>query len=264
MTDDQPAVVLAGGAVMPLIGFGTWQITGQECYRAVRTALDVGYRHLDTATVYRNEAEVGRALRDSGVPRDEVFVTTKCPGGSDDPDGTLDASLAALGLEDVDLWLVHWPQGERVRHGLWRRLVAAREAGRTRAIGVSNYSPAQIDELTAEDGVTPQVNQIPWAPPLHDPEVLAAHRERDVVVEGYSPFKKSDLDDPVLRGIAEAHGVQPTQVILRWHLEHGIVVIPKSVTPERIAANHAVTGFSLSADEVARVDGLAGSGRMSS
>ena len=257
MANEQPTVGLPGGAAMPLIGFGTWQITGEECYRAVRTALDVGYRHLDTATVYGNEAEVGRALRDSGVAREDVFVTTKCPGGSDDPDGTLDASLAALGVDDVDLWLVHWPEGERVRHDLWRRFVAAREAGRTRAIGVSNYSPAQIDELTAEDGVTPQVNQIPWAPPLHDPELLAAHRERDVVVEGYSPFKKSDLDDPVLRGIAEAHGVQVTQVILRWHLEHGIVVLPKSVTPERIAANLAVTGFSLTPEEVARIDALA-------
>jgi diketogulonate reductase-like aldo/keto reductase len=144
-----------------------------------------------------------------------------------------------------------------VRLDLWRSLVAARDAGRTRAIGVSNYSVEQLDEVTGASGVPPQVNQIPWAPPLHDPAVLAAHRERDVVLEGYSPFKRSDLDDPVLRGIADAHGVATTQVILRWHLEHGIVVIPKSADPARIEANFAVTGFSLTPDEVARVDALA-------
>ena len=257
MTQTDPSVSLAGGGPMPLIGFGTWQITGEECYRAVRSALDVGYRHLDTATVYGNEAEVGRALRDSGVPREDVFVTTKCPGGSDDPEGTLDASLEALGIDAVDLWLVHWPE-DGVRLDLWRSLVAARDAGRTRAIGVSNYSVEQLDEVTGASGVAPQVNQIPWAPPLHDPAVLAAHRERDVVVEGYSPFKKSRLDDPVLRDIADVHGVATTQLILRWHLEHDIVVIPKSVDPERIARNFAITGFSLTPDEVARLDALAG------
>lgn len=256
MVNSGPTLPLPGRGTIPLIGFGTWQITGDECYRAVRTALDVGYRHVDTATVYENEEQVGRALRDSGVPREEVFVTTKCPGDSADPDGTLDASLAALELDAVDLWLVHWPDGG-VRTDLWQRMVAARDAGRTGAIGVSNYSLEQLDEVTTAVGVAPQVNQIPWAPPLHDPAVLSAHRERGVVVEGYSPFKKSDLDDPVLRAIAEAHGVATTQVVLRWHLEHGIVVLPKSATPERIAANLAITGFSLTAEEVARIDGLA-------
>ena len=257
MTHTSPSVPLAGGGRMPLIGFGTWQITGDACYDAVRRALEVGCRHLDTATVYGNEAEVGRALHDSGVPREDVFLTTKCPGDSPDPQEELDASLAALGVDAVDLWLVHWPEGG-VRLDLWRALVAARDAGRTRAIGVSNYSVAQLDEVTGASGVAPQVNQIPWAPPLHDPAVLAAHRERDVVLEGYSPFKKSDLEDPVLREVADAHGVATTQVILRWHLEHGIVVIPKSVDPERIAANFAITGFSLTPDEVARIDALAG------
>ena len=252
-----PSVSLTGGGRMPLIGFGTWQLRGRECYDAVRTALDVGYRHLDTATIYRNEAEVGRALRDSGVPRDEVFVTTKHPGDRGDPEVTLAASLRALGVDAVDLWLVHWPQGD-ARADLWHTFVDARESGRARSIGVSNYSLDQIDSLTAASGVAPQVNQIPWAPALHDPDVLAGHRERGIVVEGYSPFKRSDLGDPVLAEVAEAHGVSPAQVVLRWHLEHEIVVIPKSATPERIAANVAITGFSLTADEVARLDALAG------
>lgn len=256
MATSGPTLPMPGGVEIPLIGFGTWQITGDECYRAVRTALDAGYRHVDTATVYENEAQVGRALRDSGVSREEVFVTTKCPGDSADPERTLAASLAALGLDAVDLWLVHWPDGG-VRPDLWQSMVAAREAGRTRAIGVSNYSPEQIDEVTTTVGVAPQVNQIPWAPPLHDPAVLSAHRERGVVVEGYSPFKKSDLEDPLLREIAAAHGVATTQLILRWHLEHEIVVLPKSATPQRIAANLAITGFSLTAEEIARIDGLA-------
>jgi 2,5-diketo-D-gluconate reductase A len=257
MTQTQPSVPLSGGGAMPLLGFGTWQITGDACYDAVRHALEVGYRHLDTATVYGNEAEVGRALRDSGVPREDVFVTTKCPGDSTDPDGALDASLRALGIDAVDLWLVHWPV-DGVRLDLWRSLVMARDAGRTRAIGVSNYSVEQLDEVTGASGVAPQVNQIPWAPPLHDPAVLDGHRERAVVLEGYSPFQKSDLDDPVLREVADAHGVATTHVILRWHLEHRIVVIPKSATPERIAANVAVTGFSLTPDEMSRIDALAG------
>jgi len=252
-----PAVALPAGGAMPLLGFGTWQITGRQCYDAVTIALETGYRHIDTATMYRNEAEVGRALRDSGVPRDEVFVTTKLPGGSAEPDKTLAASLAALGVDAVDLWLVHWPTGG-ARVDLWRRFVAERDAGRTRAIGVSNYSLEQIDTLGTRTGELPAVNQIAWAPSLHDPRLLAGHRQRGVVVEGYSPFKKTNLDDPVLIGIAERHGVSTAQVVLRWHLEHEIVVIPKSVTAERIRENFAVTGFGLDADEVARIDGLAG------
>jgi 2,5-diketo-D-gluconate reductase A len=250
-------VPLSGGGAMPLLGLGTWQLTGDQCYDAVRRALDVGYRHLDTATVYGNEAEVGRALRDSGVPRNEVFVTTKCPGDSDDPDGTLDASLEALGVDAVDLWLVHWP-ADGVRVDLWRRLVAARDAGRTRAVGVSNYSLDQIDTLATETGVTPQANQISWAPSLFDAGVEAGHRQRDVVLEGYSPFKNTDLDEPVLREIAERHGVTSAQVVLRWHLEHGVVVIPKSADPDRIATNFEIAGFALGEDEVRRIDALAG------
>ncbi|MGY1664867.1 aldo/keto reductase [Geodermatophilus sp. SYSU D00696] len=255
--DAVPAVPLDGGGAMPLLGFGTWQLTGAACYDAVRTALDAGYRHLDTATMYRNETEVGRALRDAGVDRDEVFVTTKLPPReAGRAEQTLTASLAALGLDAVDLWLVHWPPGGAGEQ-LWERFVAAREAGRARAVGVSNYSLQQLDRLTQATGVTPQVNQVSWAPALYDAAVEAGHRERGVVLEGYSPFKNTDLRDQVLREVADAHGVTPAQVVLRWHLEHGVVVIPKSATPERIRANLAIGGFSLAREEVARVDGLA-------
>jgi diketogulonate reductase-like aldo/keto reductase len=249
-----PTAPLPGGGAIPLLGLGTWQMTGTTCYDAVRTALELGYRHVDTATMYRNEAEVGRALRDSGVDRDEVFVTTKLPPGSADrPDETLDASLRALGVASVDLWLVHWPPGSPGVE-LWRRFVAARDDGRARAVGVSNYSLEQLDVLTDSVGVTPAVNQIRWAPPLFDAAVAQGHRERGVVLEGYSPFTSTELGAPVLREIADRHGVRPSQVVLRWHLDHGVVVIPKSADPGRLAENLDVAGFALDADEVARID----------
>jgi diketogulonate reductase-like aldo/keto reductase len=155
----------------------------------------------------------------------------------------------------VDLWLIHWPPGG-AGVDLWRRFLDARDAGRARAVGVSNYDVRQIDELTKETGQTPAVNQIPWSPGQYDPRTVAGHRDRGVALEGYSPFKGSNLRDRVLAGVAQAHGVSVPQVILRWHIQHGIVVIPKSVTPERIAANFDVFGFELTAVEMARVDAL--------
>lgn len=250
-------LTLAGGVQMPILGLGTWQSHGDECYQAVRTALELGYRHVDTATMYRNEDQVGRAIRDAGVPREELFVTTKLP-----PErvgrarATLTASLQALGLEYLDLWLIHWlPHGD-AGVDTWAEFVKARGDGLTRAVGVSNYSAPQIDRLASATGETPAVNQIPWSPWEYSSWVLDAHRERGVVVEGYSPFKRSRLRDKVLADVAAAHGVTPAQVILRWHIEHDVVVIPKSVRPERLAANLDVFGFSLTPDEVARIDTL--------
>ena len=251
-----PAAQLPGGGSMPLLGFGTWQITGPQAYDAVRTALDVGYRHLDTATVYRNEAEVGRALADSGVPRDQVFVTTKVPPHADDPRKVLETSLRDLGTDHLDLWLIHWTEGDSIHEDLWQVLLEAQQAGTVRDVGVSNYSLDQVDRLTEASGQQPAVNQIEWAPTLFDSEVAEGHAKRGVVLEGYSALKNTDLDDAVLREIAEAHGVTTAQVLLRWHLDHGFVAIPKSVTPERIEANFAITGFSLTPEEVARVDSL--------
>jgi 2,5-diketo-D-gluconate reductase A len=253
------SVPLSGGPAMPLLGFGTWQIRGKAAYEAVREALEAGYRHLDTATMYGNEAEVGRALRDSGVPRDAVFVTTKIPperAGRES--ATLDASLKALGVDAVDLWLIHWPPRRGRSVPIWRALLAERDAGRARSVGVSNYGIGEIDELTSATGVTPAVNQIRFGPSLYDPKPVAEHRERDVVVEGYSPFKTTNLHDPVLTRIASAHGVDPARVVLRWHVQHQIVVIPKSSTPERIASNARIDGFELTADEMRAIDSLSG------
>jgi 2,5-diketo-D-gluconate reductase A len=251
-----PTVPLPGGAAMPLLGFGTWQIRGDAAYDAVRDALEAGYRHIDTATMYGNEAEVGRALRDSGVPRDEVFLTTKLPperAGRERE--TLDASLRALGVEAVDLWLIHWPPRRR-SVAVWEQFLAAREQGRARAVGVSNFGLDEIDELTDATGEKPAVNQIRFGPSLYDAKLVAGHRERGVVVEGYSPFKTTNLHDPVLTRIAEAHGVDPARVVLRWHVQRGVVVIPRSKTPERIATNAAIGDFTLTEPELTEIDGL--------
>jgi 2,5-diketo-D-gluconate reductase A len=254
-----PAVALPGGGEMPLLGFGTWQIKGDAAYNSVRDALEAGYRHLDTATMYGNEAEVGRALKDSGVPRDQVFITTKLPPERAGQEAaTLDASRSALGVDAVDLWLIHWPPRRGRSVGIWEKFIAARDAGAVRAIGVSNYGVDEIDELTERTGVAPAVNQIRFGPALYDPKLVAQHRERGVVVEGYSPFKTTNLHDPVLTGIAAAHGVDPARVVIRWHIQREIVVIPKSKTPERIASNAMVDGFTLTDEEMTAIDGLRG------
>lgn len=253
----QRTVTLPGDVSMPLVGFGTWQVNGHKGYEAVRHALEVGYRHIDTATIYENEAVVGRALRDSGVPREEVFLTTKrAPARPGHARKALDDSLAALGVDRVDLWLIHWPSRGANSIATWQEFIAARDEGLTRTIGVSNFSTPELDTLIRETGETPAVNQVRWGPQLYDARRLDEHRERGIAFEGYSPFKTTNLRHPVLVEIAAAHGVTPAQVVLRWHLDHEIVVIPKSGRPARIEANFDVFGFTLTADEVARIDGI--------
>jgi len=252
-----PTAEIAPGVEMPLVGLGTWQATGARARAAVLHALEVGYRLIDTATMYRNEREVGQALRDSGVPRDEVFITTKLPSGNAGREReTILASLEALGVDRLDLWLVHWPPGGHARPQTWERFVEARDRGLARAIGVSNYDPGQIDEIVDATGVMPAVNQIRWSPELYDADLVAAHRERGVTLEGYSPFLSTDLGDRVLAEIADRHGATTRQVVVRWHIEHGFVVIPKSTDRGRIAANFDVLGFTLDDSEVARIDAL--------
>jgi diketogulonate reductase-like aldo/keto reductase len=250
-------VTLPAGARMPLLGFGTWQIKGEDAVAATTAALQAGYRHLDTATVYGNEGEVGRALAESGVPRDEVFGTTKVPPRAAGRElDTLRQSLELLRTDHVDLWLIHAPADDDGNVGLWRALVEARESGLTREIGVSNFDIALLDEVTRETGVAPAVNQIEWSPLLFDAGAVADHRERGIALEGYSALRGGTLEHPTVVEIAERTGRTPAQVIIRWHLQHQIVVIPKSVHPERIRANADVGGFSLAEEDMAALDAL--------
>ena len=253
----QENVRLSEGVTIPLIGFGTWQLDGDDAYNGVRAALDLGYRHIDTATAYDNEDRVGAAVRDSGLGRQDVFITTKCPPGNVGREArTLDASLKALGVDFVDLWLIHWPPHGEATPDMWKAFIEALEQGKTRSIGVSNYSLAQIDELIAATGRAPALNQIPWNPFVFSEREADELRRRHVVLEGYSPLKRSDLRNKVLAEIAAAHRKTAAQVILRWHVEHGFVVIPRSRRRERIEENFDVFDFELDPEELGRLDAL--------
>jgi diketogulonate reductase-like aldo/keto reductase len=247
----------AGDVPIPLLGLGTWRSDGEEGYRAVRHALDVGYRHVDTATGYRNEDLVGRAVADSGLDRAEVFITTKLPPeAAGREQETLERSLRLLDTDYVDLWLVHWPPNGNARPSTWQALRGLRDEGLVRAIGVSNYSLAQIDELIAATGEAPAINQIPWSPFEYDAAIVSGHAQRGVALEGYSPFRRTDATSPLLLELAAEHGVTVQQIVLLWHLRHRVVAIPKSTRPERIEANIDLFGFTLSDEEIARIDGL--------
>lgn len=253
----QDTAALLDGARMPLLGFGTWKLTGDEARDAVATALDTGYRHVDTATIYGNEQEVGAGLAASNVPRDEVFLTTKCPPRNAGREvETLRKSLSALGTDHVDLWLVHWPAGEGADLGMWSAFVSARDEGLTRSVGVSNYSLAQVDELTERTGVTPAVNQVKWSPLLFDRAVLDGHRDRGVVLEGYSTLLGGTLKNRVVSAVANRHGCTPAQALVRWHLQHGVVVIPKSSRAERIRSNGEVGELVLTEQDMSELDAL--------
>jgi 2,5-diketo-D-gluconate reductase A len=252
----EPAAALASRP-MPLLGFGTWQISNRRARQAAAHALEAGYRHIDTATMYRNEEGIGKALGSAGLDRESVFVTTKLPPQHAGRERrTLQDSLTKLRLDYVDLWLVHWPPHGQASPQVWEQLVKARQDSLAMAIGVSNYSLGQIDELTKATGVTPQVNQIRWGPALYEPDMVSGLEQRGVVLEGYSPFKVSNLRDPTLVSIAGRHDATAAQVIVAWHLAHGFVVIPKSVRRERIVSNAEGARINLTADEVAAIDGL--------
>ncbi len=252
-------VELATSTKMPILGLGTWQLRGRTAVDAVLRALEVGYRHIDTATAYGNEEQVGQAVAESGVRREDIFVTTKLPPSRAGREReTLEASLDALAFDYVDLWLVHWPPSGGARSDVWERLLELQAKGLTREVGVSNYSVSQIDELQRATGQLPAVNQIEWSPPLFDPEVLEEHRRRAVQLEGYSPLLNINLGDPRLVEIAGSHGVTPAQVVLRWHVEHRIVAIPRSSNAERIAENADIFGFALTSSEVEILDSFAG------
>jgi 2,5-diketo-D-gluconate reductase A len=257
---DVPVAELRSGGRMPMLGFGTWKLRGDEARAAVIAALHTGYRHLDTATMYANESEVGQGLRDSGIDRSQVFVTTKIrPSDSSRAAEVLNRSLHALDTDYLDLWLIHWPPSRRGEsRQLWNELLELQATGQVRNVGVSNYSLSEIDDLTSSSGHAPAVNQIDWAPTLFNARELAGHAERGIAVEGYSGLKNTNLDDPVLAKIAASHGVTVAQVVLRWHLQHDVTVIPKSARPERIAVNFDLFGFELTDEQMASIDDLAG------
>lgn len=253
-------VALRGGVEMPRFGLGVWQSApGEETRRAVAEALAVGYRHVDTARAYRNEADVGEAIRASGLPRREIFVTTKlwnADHGYDKALKAIDKSLASLGLEQVDLYLVHWPV-EGLRGDTWRAMEKIRADGKARAVGVSNYTIRHLDELLARAKEPPSVNQVEFNPFLYQRALLEHCRRHGIQLEAYGPLVRAHrMDDPVLADVARKHRRTPAQVLVRWGLQHDVVVIPKSVRPERIRENADVFGFALDAQDMARLDAL--------
>jgi diketogulonate reductase-like aldo/keto reductase len=256
VTADGRARVLADGNEIPLLGLGVWQVPdGRECEDAVRWALELGYRHVDTAQAYGNERSVGNALRDSGVAREEVFVTTKFYPGRDDAEAEAKRSLERLGVEYVDLYIIHWPQGGAT--WAWDGMQRAHERGFARSIGVSNFSVAELDELLAVAEIRPVINQVQFNPFAYRRRLLEACEERGIALEAYSPLGTGrHLDDARVGQIAERHGRTPAQVLIRWCVQRELVVLPKSTHRERIEANAQVFDFSLSDEDMATLDSL--------
>lgn len=257
-----PTITLNNGVVMPQLGFGVFQIPDAETTAAVTTALQAGYRSIDTAAAYRNEKGVGIALAESGLKRDELFITTKLQNGDQGYDSTLrafDASIGALGLDVIDLYLIHWPLPARDLYlDTWRAFERIYADGRVRAIGVSNFNPEHLRRLAEHSDVVPAVNQIELHPFLVQEELRAFDAEHGIATEAWSPLAKGGelLGNPTVTAIAERLGRTPAQVVLRWHIQLGNVVIPKSVTPSRIAENLALFDFELSAEDMAALSGL--------
>ncbi|WP_217176989.1 aldo/keto reductase [Streptomyces sp. AC495_CC817] len=261
-----PTLTLNNGIEMPQLGFGVFQVPDAETTAAVSAALEAGYRSIDTAAIYGNEAGVGRALAESGIARGELFVTSKVWTSDHGYDSTLrayDAALERLGLDYLDLYLIHWPTPARGTYPeTWRALETLYREGRVRAIGVSNFEPEHLDRIATPDGIVPAVNQVELHPALQNRAVIAANDSRGIVTEAWSPLAQGAVlgEDAVVE-IADRHGKTPAQVVLRWHLQQGRVVIPKSVTPARIAENLDVFDFELGAQELTAIDGLERDGR---
>ena len=253
-----PAVTLNDGVEIPQLGFGVFQVPPDDTRGVVEEALEAGYRHIDTAAAYRNERGVGEAIAASGIPRDELFVTTKLWNSQQGHDSTIEAaseSLERLGMERVDLYLIHWPAPSRDLYlETWQAFEELHEDGRTRSIGVSNFRVEDLERLRAEAETLPSVNQIELHPRLQQGELRAWHAEHGVVTEAWSPLGQGELlEEAEIVAIAEAHERTAAQVMIRWHLQIGNVVIPKSVTPERIRENFDVFGFELSDEEMASI-----------
>ncbi|HEX5114694.1 MAG TPA: aldo/keto reductase [Pseudonocardiaceae bacterium] len=256
VTPDGRLRVLADGNRIPMLGLGVWQIPdGSACVNAVRWALEAGYRHIDTAQAYGNEESVGRALRESGVPREDVFITTKFYPGRRDPAAEVEQSLRRLGVDQVDLYIVHWPQGGPT--WAWPGMEQARERGFARSIGVSNFSVDDMDKVLAAATVAPVVNQVQFGALKYRRALLEACVARNVALEAYSSLGTGrHLKNKAVRRIAERAGRTPAQVLLRWCVQHGLPVIPKSTHRERIEENADLFSFTLSAEDIAALNGL--------
>ena len=258
-----PMYDLNDGTTIPAIGFGTYPLRGDDGTEAIRTAIEAGYRLVDTAVNYENEKEVGEAIRRSGVPRDELVVASKIPGrhhAYDDAIASVRESLDRLGLERTDLHLIHWPnpsQGKYVE--AWRALVQLQKDGLVRSIGVSNFTEEHLERIIDDTGVTPAVNQVELHPRFPQERLRAVHERLGIRTEAWSPMgkRRAPLEEAAVRTAADAHGVSPGQVILRWHVQLGSLPIPKSADPARQAQNLDVFGFELTDDEMAAVSGLA-------
>jgi 2,5-diketo-D-gluconate reductase A len=254
-----PTIDLPGGTTIPQFGLGVFQVPPKETYENVATAIEIGYRHLDTAKIYGNEAQVGQAVRASGIPREDFFLTTKLWNDEHtDAVGGLKASLQRLETDYVDLYLIHWPAPAQDRYvEAWRGLIEASEQGLAREIGVSNFQAPHLRRIIDETGVVPAVNQIELHPLLTQAGLRREHADRGIVTEAWSPLAKGKaLTEPAVEEIAAEHNRTPAQVVLRWHVQLGNVVFPKSLTPSRLEENIDIWDFELSPEELDRIESL--------
>jgi diketogulonate reductase-like aldo/keto reductase len=250
---------LSNGVKIPSLALGTWKSSGRKAKEAVKIALDVGYRHIDTAKIYGNEREVGEAIQESGIPRSDIFVTTKLWNGDQGYEKAMkafDKSLEELGFDYVDLYLIHWPE-PRTRQESWKALEEIYATGRAKSIGVSNYTIKHLEEVKTYATVMPMVNQVEFHPFLYQQELLEYCQKNNIALEAYSPLAHGEkIKHSILKEVADHRGKSSAQVMLRWSLQHGNIVLPKSVTPERIKENFEVFDFELAPEEMMRIDGL--------
>ena len=255
----QPTISLNDGNAIPQLGFGVWQVPNEEAAKVVGTAISTGYRSIDTAAIYGNEIGVGRAIAGSPVQRTELFITTKLWNDQHtNARSALKKSLSRLGLDHVDLYLIHWPKPRQNAYvEAWKALVKLKEEGRAKSVGVSNFTVSQLKRIIDATGVAPSVNQIELHPRFQQKELAAYHTEHRIITESWSPLGQGTLlENPTLKALAQKHGRTPAQVVIRWHLDRGHIVIPKSVTPSRIRGNFDVFDFSLDADDLAKIAAL--------
>jgi 2,5-diketo-D-gluconate reductase A len=258
-----PTITLHDQTTIPQLGFGVFQVPPDQTAKTVLNALEVGYRHIDTAQMYENEAGVGEAIASSGIPRDELYITTKLNNGFHRPDDarrSLDESLARLGIDQVDLFLIHWPLPTRYDGDYvttWQTMAEFVEDGRARSVGVSNFQPDHLERIISETGVVPVLNQVEVHPFFGNEEVRAACAKHDVAVEAWAPIARGKVnDDDTITGIADRLGRTPAQVALRWHIQRGDIVFPKTVTPERMRENFDIFDFELSDDDMSTITAL--------